>query len=350
MGPASFLDEVRIETDFPDSLGKRPHGDLLAALGQIGVRSESSEGRLPITLRGGNIRGGKIEVSGATSSQYLSALLFLAPLLDGDSEIEVTGGLKSKPPVRTTLAVLHEAGIQVEASEDLLHFKVSGGQSIREREYVLPGDYPGASAILSAAAVVPSLVTVRRLRPDDEQGEREAVRVLAKMGARIWREEDLVTVIGGRPLRSVKFDGDRATDAVLALSAAAAFAEGRSRFYNVENLRHKECDRIGDFVAELRKAGVRADEGRAEIVINGSLKGYPGGVNVDAHQDHRVIMALTIIGLGSKAPITIHGAEHVAKSYPKFFDDLRSLGARIDLVEQSDIESDSIPDQEREGE
>jgi len=137
---------------------------------------------------------------------------------------------------------------------------------------------------------------------------------------------------GGR-LKAVEFDGDRFTDAVLAMVAAAVFAEGTSRFYNVENLRYKECDRITDFLAELRKAGADVEEGRSEIIVHGNPEGVPGGAEIDAHFDHRVIMALTVVGLRSKHGLVIRDAHHVAKSYPQFFDHLRALGAEIDVLD-----------------
>jgi len=327
--PAAFLREVKFVTDYPHSLGKRPQGPLLEALEQVGVFSMSQEGHLPITLFGGHPRGGYVQISGATSSQYLSSLLFLTPLLEEDSEIEVAGGLKSKPLVRTTLAVLAEAGIQVEASADLLHFHVPGGQRYRAGTYTVPGDYPGAAALLAAGAVVPSEMTVDRLRPDDEQGEKAIVDVLGGMGADIAREANRVTVRGGQPLHGIEFDGDQATDAVLAMCAAASLAKGRSRFHNVENLRYKECDRISDFRTELLKVGVHVDEKRDEILITGNPQGYPGGAEIEAHHDHRVIMALTIVGLRCERGLAIWESEEVAKSYPAFFNDLRSLGASI---------------------
>jgi len=328
--PAAFLREAKFVTDFTHSLGRRPQGPLLEALEQIGVFSTSQEGHLPITLFGGHPRGGYIQVSGDISSQYLSCLLFLTPLLDEDSEIEVTGGLKSQPAVRTTLGVLREAGIQVEADAELLHYHIPGGQQYRAGTYTVPGDYPAAAAILSAAAVVRSKVTVDRLRPDDEQGEKAIVDVLRDMGADVSREGERVSVRGGQPLHGIEFNGDQATDAVLAMCAAAALARGRSRFYNVENIRYKECDRISDFRKELLKVGVLAGEKRDEIIITGHPQGYTGGVEIDAHHDHRVIMALTVLGLRCEGGLFIWDSEEVAKSYPAFFNDLRSLGASIE--------------------
>jgi 3-phosphoshikimate 1-carboxyvinyltransferase len=111
------------------------------------------------------------------------------------------------------------------------------------------------------------------------------------------------------------------------------FAEGTSRFYNVENLRYKECDRITDYLNELRKAGADVEERQSEIIVHGRPEGVEGGVEIDAHVDHRVIMALTVVGLRSMQGLTIRDAQHVAKSYPNYFDHLRALGAQVQLID-----------------
>ncbi|GAB4320094.1 MAG: 3-phosphoshikimate 1-carboxyvinyltransferase [Candidatus Sumerlaeia bacterium] len=328
----ALLPEVTFITNYPESLGKRPNQDLLDALAQLGVECESNGGRLPITLRGGIRRTGRISVSGAVSSQFLSGLLFLAPLLPASVEIEVVNGLKSKPAVRQTLDVLKRAGIELRCSSDLLHFHVPAPQAYRPGEFVVNGDYPGAAAILSAAAVVPgSDVVVEGLFPD-EQGERAILDVLRMMGACVEeRPGGQVSLKAPERLRAVEFDGDRATDAVLAMVGAACLAQGRSRFYNVENLRFKECDRISEPLAELRRLGVVGEERRSEIIVTGRPEGYEGGVTLSGRGDHRVIMLLTIVALRCRRPVIVEGAGHISKSYPEFFDHLRALGAKIEL-------------------
>lgn len=331
---AALLPEpVTFVNRYPQSLGKRPHSDLIEALQGMGVEVEHQDGRLPITLRGGHPRGGRIRVSGSVSSQFLSSLLFLTPLLDEDSEIEVLHDLKSKVVVGQTLEVLAQAGIVVEASEDLMHYRVPGRQKYKAQTYTVQGDYPGSAAVLAAAAVTQSDVLLRRLTEDSKQGERAVVDVLRAMEIPLTHQDGVVHVRGNGRLRAVEFDGDAFTDGVLAMVAASVFAEGTSRFYNVENLRYKECDRITDFLAELRKAGARVEEKRDEIIVHGRPEGVEGGVDIDAHFDHRVIMALTVVGLRAAAPIRIRDAHHVAKSYPQYFDHLKSLGAQVEWVQ-----------------
>ncbi|AOZ91568.1 3-phosphoshikimate 1-carboxyvinyltransferase [Paenibacillus crassostreae] len=332
MGIATLCPDVTFVNTYPDSLGKRPHDDLIEALGQLGVEVEHNDGRLPITIRGGKPTGGKIKVSGEVSSQYLSALLFLTPLLEQDSEIEVLGDLKSKVVIGQTLEVLEQAGIIVHASPDYMTFSVPGRQSYKAQDYTVQGDYPGSAAILAAAAVTQSDVVVERLSVASKQGERAIVDVLQMMGVPLTHENDIVHVKGNGRLKAIEFDGDAATDAVLAMVAAAVFAEGTSRFYNVENLRYKECDRITDYLAELRKAGANVEERQAEIIVHGRPEGVEGGVEINAHYDHRVIMALSIVGLRAAQPITIKDAHHVAKSYPQYFEHLEALGAQVKWI------------------
>lgn len=334
MSVAAFCPEVTFINAYPDSLGKRPHDDLIDALKQMGVEVEHREGKLPITIRGGHPHGGKITVSGNVSSQFLSSLLFVAPLLDEDSEITVLHDLKSKIIVGQTLEVIAQAGVKIEASDDLMHYKIPGKQQYKPQNYTVQGDYPGSAAILAAAAVTHSDVTVLHLAEQSKQGERAVVDVLRAMGVDLTHENDAVRIRGNQKLTAGEFDGDHFTDAVLAMVAAAVFAEGTSRFYNVENLRYKECDRITDFVNELRKAGADVEERQSEIIVHGRPQGVTGGVEINAHYDHRVIMALTVVGLRSEQGLIINDAHHVAKSYPHYFEHLLSLGAQIELVQE----------------
>ncbi|TBL78265.1 3-phosphoshikimate 1-carboxyvinyltransferase [Paenibacillus thalictri] len=333
MSIAAFCPDLTFINAYPNSLGKRPHDDLIDSLQQMGVEVEHNGGKLPITIRGGKPRGGKITVSGNVSSQFLSSLLFMTPLLEEDSEIEVLHDLKSKVIVGQTLEVIEQAGVKIEASDDLMHFKIPGGQKYTAQKYVVQGDYPGSAAILAAAAVTHSDVKVLRLEEKSRQGEKAVVDVLRAMNVNLTHENGVVHVQGNQRLQAGEFDGDHFTDAVLAMVAAAVFAEGTSRFYNVENLRYKECDRITDFVTELRKAGADVEERQSEIIIHGKPEGVTGGVEINAHYDHRVIMALTVVGLRSEKGLTINDAHHVAKSYPQYFDHLLSLGAQIELVD-----------------
>lgn len=330
MGVAALTTGTTFVTDYPDSLGRRPQGDLLDALERLGARVSSDGGRLPVTI-GGPVQGGVVEVSAGRSSQYASALLFLGPLLPLGLELRLTGPIKSHAPLRQTLDTLAAFGVQFSASDDLARVSIPGGQRYRAGRVTVPGDYPGSAALLVAAALLPGTVRVGNLREHDLQGEREAVAVLREMGADIAREEDTLTVRGGRPLKAVTRDGDGFTDAVQALTAAAALADGETTWHNVSTLRLKECDRISDTRRELERLGIGADETPDSLSVTGTGR-IAGGVTVDGHGDHRMIMLLTLLGLRAEAPLRITGAHHIRKSYPLFFRHLEALGARFEYL------------------
>ncbi|GAC1685490.1 MAG: 3-phosphoshikimate 1-carboxyvinyltransferase [Ktedonobacteraceae bacterium] len=333
LGIGAVLPEITFVTDHPQSLGKRPNRELLEALTALGVACEGTgpEGYLPITLRGGNIHGGHVKISGARSSQYLSALLFLAPLIGEMLEIEVIEGLKSQPLVHATLEVMHEAGVSVEHDETLTHFAIAAGQHYAPRTYTVPGDYPSAAAWLAACAVSnnpSSEIRLARLRRGDEVGE-ELLAAFRAMGANLDIVDETVRIWGGQRLRGITVDGDRMIDCIPVLVAAACFAEGESVFYNIESLHYKESDRIEDLCAELRRAGCTVTPKQDAIIVQGRPQGIEGGVIVAGHNDHRVLMALSIVAMRSRLGLTLTGTEHISKSYPHFFEELRRMSVDV---------------------
>ncbi len=325
---------ITFTTPYPESLGRRPNADLLQALAQLGatVESQTSEGTLPIKIRGSQIHGGKVRISGKKSSQYISALLFLAPLLKEGLEIEIVDELTSASILDLTIQILEEAGITVITEERYRYYFVPGMQQYQPREYVIPGDYPSAAALIGAAAIAKGEITLTNLQPGDTNGEA-ILAVFSEMGVRITRTENTITAQSYEPLQGIAVDGNQTIDSVPVIAAAACFAKSPSRIYNVANLRLKESDRINDLATELNKAGCHVIPSTDSIEINpAGSNGIEGGVDLDAHADHRLIEAFVAVGLGSKRPVTVSNAFHIAKSYPRFFDDLIKLGATIERV------------------
>ena len=169
---------------------------------------------------------------------------------------------------------------------------------------------------------------MRRLRPDEEIGE-ELVRALRAMGADLLVEGEMLRLRGGRRLHGIEMNGDAVIDCIPVLVAAACFAEGESVFYNIESLHYKESDRINDLCIELRRAGCIVTPRHDAIIVRGQPQGVEGGVVVDGHSDHRLLMALAIVGLRSRRGLTLTGTGHIAKSYPHFFEDLQQLGVEV---------------------
>ena len=332
LGIGALLPEITFTTDHPQSLGRRPNADLLAALAQLDVQSEANgpqgEGLPPITLRGGPPAGGAVTVSGARSSQYLSALLYLAPLLADGLRITVSDGLRSAEMARATLRVLGESGISVGAADDLRAFTIAGGQAYRALDVTIPGDVPSAAALAVAALLLDQ--PTRLVGLDGTQPEMAPlVAALDGLGASVTLGDGALSVNGNGPLHAIRLDGDPLIDSIPVLVAAVCFAGGESRFENVAHLRLKESDRIGDLCAELRRAGCNVHPLDDGILVRGQPAGVTGGVTVDAHDDHRLAQALALVALRSRDGLTITGADSVAKSYPAFFADLRRLGADV---------------------
>jgi 3-phosphoshikimate 1-carboxyvinyltransferase len=339
LGVCAYLPEVRFETDHPESLGKRPNADLLVTLRELGLSVEARDpgGLLPISLRGGPPRGGRVHVSGAQSSQYLSALLYLAPLLPKGLDITVTGGLRSAPLIGATLHALTDAGVDVKANSQLTNFKVAGGQRFRAREHVIPGDAPSAAALVAAAAALGVPLRLERLAWD-EADVRALVVALDRLGVEMTEQPSAdnggaLAITGALhtapPAQPRLIDCDPIIDSVPVLVALACFTPGETRFVNGANLRVKESDRISDLCAELARAGANVTPEADGITALGKPIGIVGGAMVATHEDHRVAQALAILGLRTDSPLTITGAQVVAKSYPWFYEDLRRLGANV---------------------
>ncbi len=343
LGTACLIEgEVEFVTDHADSLGRRPNEDLLAALRQLGVEAQGTgpEGRLPIRIAGGRgrVRGGRVRVSGRRSSQFLSSLLYLCPLLEGDSTIEIGEAdagepaiLVSAPLIDQTIDSLARFGVEIAAAPDKLRYDVRGDQRPQATELTVNADWPSAAALLAAVATAGGMATIHGLE-QDAQGERRAEEALAAMGCEFIRPRagELIVHAKGE-LAPIRFNGDLATDAVLALVAAACLADGTSRFEGIGNLRLKECDRIREPLEELAKLGVAGRAGDDWIEIDGRPEGYEGGVEVDSRGDHRVAQMLAIVGLRCRRGLTIRRAEHISKSYPEFFADLARLGAKLEI-------------------
>jgi 3-phosphoshikimate 1-carboxyvinyltransferase len=304
-----------------DRLLERPVGELIEALGQFGVwaRSENWDNYPPVIVRGG-LTGGRATLSGSVSSQYLSALLFIAPLSEKGGEIEVTGELVSRPYVDLTLEVMGDFGISY-YREGYRYFHLSGGQAYLAQDYVIEGDASGACYFWAAAALTGGRVTVTNISPDSSQGDVQFLGVLARMGCTVLRDEDGLSVQGGA-LTGVQVDLADMPDQVPTLAVLAAFAQGETTITGVPHLKYKESDRLNAVATELRKLGIAAHETEDGLVIQG---GVPQAAAIDSHGDHRLAMSFAVAGL--KTPgLSLRDPDVVAKSFPAFWDFWERIG------------------------
>lgn len=331
---AALTDGITVLTG-DASLRTRPNGPLLEVLNRLEVKACSTRGneRAPLVVKGG-LKGQEVSINGSISSQFISALLITCPLAENSTTLSIIGKLKSRPYVDVTLEMLELAGVQVHTDESNgTRFIIQGKQKYDFKDYTVPGDFSSASYLLAAAALTDgSEVTVKNLFPS-KQGDKVIIETLRQMGADItWdKEAGNVTVRGGKQLKAITFDAGATPDLVPTVAVLAAAAEGTSRIENAEHVRYKETDRLSALATELPKLGVDLKEEKDSLTITG---GKLQGTSVHGWDDHRIVMALTLAGMVA-GDTTIDTTESVSISYPNFFKDMRSLGAKIkDISEE----------------
>ena len=297
-------------------LCERPMGELLEALQDLGVQvaAEKDNDCPPILVEGGGFTGGKTRLSGAVSSQYLSALLLIGPLAAHGVEVEITGELVSRPYVDITLSVLTAFGITF-SREAYRRFILPGGQSYRSRQYDIEADASSASYFWAAAALTGGRVTIANLDLESVQGDIDFLSVLARMGCHLTSSLEGLTVEGG-PLQGIHMDMSAMPDLVPTLAVLAAFADGETVISGVAHLRHKESNRLASVVTELGKMGVTAEETPDGLRIVG---GRPRGAEIETYDDHRLAMSFAVAGLKAKGTV-IRDPDCVAKSFPDFWE------------------------------
>ncbi|MCX2818818.1 3-phosphoshikimate 1-carboxyvinyltransferase [Haladaptatus sp. F3-133] len=328
-GAASLVDGLSVLTG-DESLRSRPNAPLLSSLRELGAtaRSTRGNGRAPLVV-GDSVEGGKTTVDGTVSSQFISSLLFTAPLTDGVT-VKVDGTLKSRPYVDITVEVLEETGIDVRETET--GFEVPGNQRYTADEFRVPGDFSSASYPLAAGALAGE-TTVGNLFPS-AQGDAVILDVLERMGASVDRNPDdgVARVKGDADeLTGVTFDASDSPDLTPTVAALGSAAGGETRIVDAEHVRYKETDRLEAMATELRKMGAVIEEERDRLVIDGNASELVG-TRVDGRDDHRVVMALAVAALVAEGETSITTAETVGVSYPGFVDDLSAVGADVETV------------------
>ena len=320
----------------------RPIGPLMDSLGQLGAKCKSlkNNGRAPVEVTG-KLIGGKTSIA-AFTSQYLSSLLLCTPLAQKDTEIDVT--LLNEPGyVQMTLDWLDKQKIKYQ-NQDLRYFKIKANQSYKAFDDAIPADFSSATFFLCAAALFGDEVTLLGLDFSDSQPDKAVVNYLKAMGADISVDPNSITVKAA-PLKGVEIDMNQTPDALPALAITAAFAKGVTKFLNVPQARAKETDRIKCMAEELKKMGADVEELPDGLIVRGSceprLKGrakylaprFTGGLVLDGRSDHRIVMALSIAGLGLDKQIIIDTAEAMSVTFPNYVELMQTLGAKMEMTD-----------------
>ena len=300
-------------------LPERPIGELANALKNHGIRFSAD--KLPFTCSG-VLSGGVFEIPGDISSQYLTGLLLALPLLPESGTIRLTTALRSSAYIDITEQVMSDFGIRIERSGN--EFRTTGANRCHTPGTIRAGgDWSNMAAFLAASAMRKgNRIQCLGLRNDSCQGDKHVLDLLRGFGAGVHLTEDTITT-EWQPLSGTSIDIDETPDLLPVLAAAGCAAEGETLFFNAGRLRLKESDRIESTARMIRSLGgtVRTTADSLVIEGNGSLKGG----EVDAENDHRIVMAAAAASVICEEPVIIHGAEAVNKSYPGFWNDFRSL-------------------------
>ncbi|MEM3606259.1 MAG: 3-phosphoshikimate 1-carboxyvinyltransferase [Candidatus Bathyarchaeia archaeon] len=324
----SFAKGISILTG-EESLRRRPMQPLIDALNQLKVQcfSAKGDGYPPIIVFGGSGIRGEAFLPGNVSSQFISGLLFAAPLAKEDVKIKLTTPLESKPYVEMTLKVLENHNIHVSASNDRRIFFISSNQIYKPFNHEVPGDYSSATFLLAAAALTKSKIKVKGLKDANFQADSAIINILKEMGAQVKVGEDYVEVSSEGDLTGIEFDAKNTPDLVPALTVLGCIAKGETKILNVERLRIKESDRVKALISELTKMGGKLTFKENTLIVKGECK--LKGAEINPYDDHRIAMACAIAALKAEGKTKILNPNCIKKSYPNFFKDLRKLGVKI---------------------
>lgn len=325
MSMASMVDGCTVLTG-DAQIRRRPQQPLIDALNDLGatVFSTRDNGSPPIVVRG-KLKGGSTTVNGR-GSIFTSSLLLICPLVEGDTELTIVDP-REKPYVDITLTWLNSQGVRYQR-DGYRHYYIPGGQRYSAFSRRIPADFSTATFFLCGASIVNSDVTLLGLDLDDPQGDKQVIEFLRQMGASIEVTPEGLQVKGG-DLKGIEMDLSDTPDALPALAVTACFARGKTEIRNVLSARWKETDRIRVMCQELSKAGASVEELPDGMVVRESrLK----GCELNGHADHRVVMALSLLGLRLDEGVTVKSAEAVSVTVPDFVTLMRGLGASMDLV------------------
>jgi 3-phosphoshikimate 1-carboxyvinyltransferase len=320
---------------------KRPILPLLDALSNLGGSYKLNTNSLLIKRNKKKCRD--LEIRGDISSQFITALLMVGPLIPckktSHITLHISSPLTSYPYILITLDVLKHYGINIQEylnNERLGKYIIPCHQNYRARNFTIPGDFSSISYLIAAGVLTSSdsTITISNLDFTNPQGDKRLIDILREMGAQIEINSDKGNLLikGNRkkyPLKGYDINIQDIPDLFPILAVIGVFASGKTSLYNALSLRYKESDRILTMARELRKMGVKVEQNEDKLTIYhcSELK----GIEVTHDNDHRIAMALTIANLFATTNSKIENIDIVKDSYPSFVEDLIKLGALIEL-------------------
>lgn len=315
-----------------EGLNKRPIGDLVEGLRQLGAKIEylDRKGYPPIKVLSSKLNSGTIKIKGNISSQYISAILMVAPLI-GEVIIEVTGNQISKLYIVMTIGIMRQFGVKVQKKSDKKYL-IPGNQKYETAEFVVEGDVSSASYFFALAALTKSEITIENINPNSKQADMKFIKILENIGNKITFGENRVTITG-TGVKLVNIDMQDCPDQIQTISVLAAFAKGVSKISGISSLRVKETDRVFALRQELKKMGIKTSATKDVLTIHG---GNPRSTTIDTYGDHRMAMSFAIAG-AKLSGMKIVDPDVVNKTFPEFFEKLNLIGVKTKIVNSKNI-------------
>ena len=310
-----------------DSLKKRPMRPILDSLENLGITTESNDGKPPITIKG-KIDGNYVNIKGDISSQFISALLIIAPRLGGGLTIEIDGNVVSKPYIDLTITTMKKFGVDVKVVEPYKKYSILH-QIYQPTTFIVPSDFSNLALLLSANILLGDSLKIKISLGDLPQGDEAIVDILEQMGVNVTLDSETITTKSPELLDGGKFDLSNTPDLLPALAILVLKCKTQIEIFNVKHARYKETDRIAIICNELKKIGVIVTEKEDGMILKkGDLI---NGVELNAHEDHRLFMAFSIVGM-LIGDCTVTDPDSASVSYPDFISDMQNCGARMSVV------------------
>ena len=319
---AMTLGHGRFVLDGVTRMRERPIIDLVDGLSQLGANLRCLNGTdcPPVEVIADGLPGGKTLLSGAISSQYLTAILLVAPYAKSEVEIEIIDKLVSVPYVEMTMRLMRHFGVSVN-HKDFQTFQIPRQNYQSPGKLYVEGDASTASYFLAGAAITGGSVTVKGCGTESIQGDSRFAAVLEQMGAKVdWGARQVK--LTGSTLNGIDVDMNQMPDAAMTLAVTALFASGPTAIRNIYNWRVKETERLKAVSTELRKLGAVVEEGHDYLVIHPPIRVKIASINT--YDDHRMAMSFSLVACG-KSSVTICNPDCVSKTFPDYFEVLAGL-------------------------
>ncbi len=327
-GLSAYVEEGYTVLTGDESIRRRPIGPLLKSLKDLGVECWTTRvsGTAPIIVKGGGVVGGETSIKGSESSQYITSLLLTGLNASKHVMVSVEDELVSKPYVEATLKMADLFGANI-VREGFEHFIIIP-QNLHGTDFTVPGDFGSAAFIIAAAHLTGGRVKITNLDTSMPQADSLILDVAKILGSKVKVVNGWIEVEGRFEEVEADFRLTDSPDLLPVVAVMAVLNNGVVRLHGVAHARLKESDRIAAVATELRKLGAEVVEQKDGLIIKG-VRNIEGGVILDSHNDHRLFMAFTVLGLALKKGLKIVGEESVDVSYPSFVQDLKKLGAKI---------------------